>query len=135
MLALVVNVAGNLVLVPLTGFMGAAWMTLVDRDGRLSAPASSLILRTLEMRAAHGRAGSAAQRSRRRCSTGVLEALALAGAPLAVLIAAACVTYPALLFGLRALEVDDVRVVIGPRRAQLSSRRRSASRANCLRAS
>jgi hypothetical protein len=35
-----------------------------------------------------------------------------------VLIAAACVFYPVLLFGLRAVNVDDVRVVVG--RAELA---------------
>jgi O-antigen/teichoic acid export membrane protein len=110
-IALVVNVAGNLVLVPLTGFMGAAWMTLIT-EMVVCGASLVLILRTLEMRLpGPGRIGRAAVAA--ALLTGVLEALSLAGAPLALLVAAACVTYPALLFGLRALEVDDVRVVIG----------------------
>jgi len=48
--------------------------------------------------------------------TGELAALKALGAPLGVLIASACVSYPALLFGLGALGLDDVRIVIGRER-------------------
>jgi len=113
LIALVVNVCGNLVLVPLVGFMGAAWMTLVT-EVVVCGASLVLILRTLEMPLPKpGRIGRAAVAA--ALLTGLLEALALAGAPLAVLIVAACAAYPALLFALRALDVDDVRVVLGRR--------------------
>jgi hypothetical protein len=41
-----------------------------------------------------------------------LGLLRLAGAPLGALIAFACVAYPVLLFSLRVLAADDVRVLI-----------------------
>jgi O-antigen/teichoic acid export membrane protein len=108
--ALVVNLIGNFILVPLVGFMGAAWMTLITEVVvfgaslmliRANIPLRSLrlerILRTVVAAAVLG---------------GLLAALDLAGAPLAVLIVAACLCYPALLFGLRALELDDIRVLL-----------------------
>ncbi len=110
LVALVVNVCGNLVLVPLVGFMGAAWMTLVT-ELVVFVGSLSLILRTLELPLPRpGRIG-------RTLAAAVLlglalEVLRLVSAPLGVLVAAACVCYPALLFGLRAVAVDDVRVVL-----------------------
>jgi hypothetical protein len=44
---------------------------------------------------------------------GGLAALQLVGAPFVALVLAACVCYPALLFSLRAVAIDDVRVLIG----------------------
>jgi hypothetical protein len=41
-----------------------------------------------------------------------LDGLRLAHGSLAVLVVAACVLYPALLFGLRALGAEDVQVLI-----------------------
>ncbi|HEY7952573.1 MAG TPA: flippase [Solirubrobacteraceae bacterium] len=110
LIALVVNLIGNFILVPMVGFMGAAWMTLVTEVVVFSAslmlirqtfPLRSLglarILRTVLAALVLGLA---------------LGALELAGASLAVLIVAACLCYPALLFGLRALELDDIRVLL-----------------------
>lgn len=111
LLALVVNIAGNLILVPLVGFMGAAWMTLAT-EAVVFASALRLVLQALElpMRPKLGRMG------RTIIAAGLLAAglgaLRLASAPLAVLVLAACVSYPALLFGLRAIELDDLRVVL-----------------------
>jgi hypothetical protein len=48
--------------------------------------------------------------------TGELIALKLVGAGLAVLVAASCLSYPALLFGLRALQLDDVRILLARER-------------------
>jgi O-antigen/teichoic acid export membrane protein len=110
-IALVVNICGNLILVPLMGFMGAAWMTLVT-EVVVCVGSLSLILRTLEMPLPKpGRIGRTAVAA--ALLTGGLEALRLAGAPLAVLAIAACLAYPALLFGLRALGPDDLRVALG----------------------
>ena len=110
LLALLVNVAGNLVLIPLIGFMGAAWMTFATEVVVFYA-SLRLILRTLELprpkAARMGRTLLAAA-----LLAGGLAVLKLAGAPLAVLVIAACLCYPALLFGLRALSVADVRVIL-----------------------
>jgi O-antigen/teichoic acid export membrane protein len=109
-LALIVNVAGNLVLVPIVGFMGAAWMTLAT-EVVVFVAGISLIFRTLEL--SLPRPG----RMPRTLLAAVLmaaalDALRMAHASLAVLVAVACVSYPALLFGLRALGVDDLRVLL-----------------------
>jgi polysaccharide transporter, PST family len=109
-LALVVNVVGNLVLIPLIGFMGAAWMTLAT-EVVVFAASLRLILRTLELhRPKAGRIGRTVLAA--ILLAGGLGALKLAGAPLAVLVVAACLAYPSLLFGLRALSIDDVRVIL-----------------------
>jgi hypothetical protein len=42
----------------------------------------------------------------------VLGAIRLAGGPLAVLMGVSCVAYPALLLALRAVDLDDVRLVL-----------------------
>jgi O-antigen/teichoic acid export membrane protein len=110
LIALVVNVAGNLALVPSTGFMGAAWMTLATEVVVFGA-SLWLILKTLELGLPRlGRIGRTA------LAAGLLavglDGLRLADASLAVLVVAACLLYPALLFGLRALGADDVRVLV-----------------------
>ena len=108
--ALVVNLIGNLILVPLFGFMGAAWMTLVT-EVVVFAIALALVLRTLEIpHPSLGRLGRTALAA--AVLAAILGALRLLDAPLAVLVAAACVCYPALLFWLRALELDDIRLVL-----------------------
>ena len=115
LLGLAINVAGNLVLVPLWGFMGAAWMTLVTEAAvvlwtawvlresmQLSAPALGRMLRIFLAALALGL---------------VLAGLRAAGVPLAGLLAAAAVVYPALLFALRALDLGEVRVILRERAA------------------
>jgi O-antigen/teichoic acid export membrane protein len=116
LLALAVNVVGNLILIPLVGFMGAAWMTLAT-EVVVFAACLRLVLRTLELpRPRAGRIGRTVLAA--TLLAGGLGALRLAGAPLGVLVLAACLCYPALLFGLRALSVADVRVIL--RREQLA---------------
>jgi O-antigen/teichoic acid export membrane protein len=108
---LVFNLAGNLILVPLVGFMGAAWMTLAT-EAVVFALALTLVLRTLELpRPKLGRMGRTAVAA--TLLAGGLAALQLVGAPFVALVLAACVCYPALLFSLRAVAIDDVRVLIG----------------------
>ncbi len=110
LLALIVNVAGNLVLIPLMGFMGAAWMTLAT-EIVVFAASLRLILRTLELPLPNpGRMGRTVVAA--ALLAGGLALLKLAGAPLSVLALAACLVYPALLFGLGALSVADIRVVL-----------------------
>jgi len=116
LIALAVNLAGNLILVPLFSFMGAAWMTLIT-EIVVFAGALTLVLRTLELPfpklARIGRTALAAG-----LLAVILEAFSLANAPLWVLILAACVCYPLLLFGLRSLTLDEALAVL--RRRQLA---------------
>ena len=110
LLALIVNLIGNFILVPLVGFMGAAWMTLAT-EAVVFALAFTLVLRTLELpRPGLGRVGRTALAA--ALMAAALGVLRLAGAPLGVLIASACVCYPTLLFSLRAFGADDVRTVL-----------------------
>ena len=110
LIALVVNVVGNLIVVPFAGFLGAAWMTL-GTEVLVCAASLWLILRGLEMSLPPpGRLG-------RTLIAAILlgfalDAIKLAGAPLAVLVVAACAAYPVLLFALRAMSIDDVRVLL-----------------------
>jgi O-antigen/teichoic acid export membrane protein len=109
LLALVVNVAGNLALVPEYGFMAAAWMTLAT-EVVVFAASLTLILRKLELPFPRpGRMGRTLIAA--IVLTAELAALKAAGAGLGVLVAASCLSYPALLFGLRAISVDEVRVL------------------------
>jgi len=108
--ALVVNVAGNLILVPTTGFMGAAWMTLIT-EVVVWGLSLRLIVRTLELpRPPLGRVGRTALAA--AVLGGGLALLQLAGGSLWVLIGASCVLYPGLLFGLRAFTPGELRILL-----------------------
>ena len=110
LIALVVNVVGNLILVPTSGFMGAAWMTLATEVVVFGASVW-LIVRALEMKM---------PRPERLWRTalaalllwGSLTLVDRAGASLTILILVACVSYPALLLGLQAISRDDFRVLL-----------------------
>lgn len=109
LLALVANVAGNLLVIPSHGFLGAAWVTLAT-EVVVVACSVWLIVGVLPVhRMPLGRI------ARIVVAAGVLWAglalLAAAGAPLAALAAAALVGYPLLLLGLRAVELDEVRAL------------------------
>lgn len=115
LLALVVNLAGNLAFVPIYGFMAAAWMTLVTEVVVFSGTLT-LIKRELQLPLPKpGRMGRTVLAA--ALLAGGLSALKLLGAPLAVLVAATCLSYPALLFGLGAFGADDVRVLLRRERA------------------
>jgi len=112
--ALVLNLAANLLLVPPYGFMAAAWVTLATE-----LLVFLLSLRVVWQRLAPGRPDFArAGRIVLAAAVlgGTLTAVQAAGGGLAVLIVAACLLYPALLFGLRALQVEDLRILL--RRAE-----------------
>jgi O-antigen/teichoic acid export membrane protein len=110
LLALVVNLVGNLILVPLFGFTGAAWMTLAT-EAVVFVSAFALILRALELPVPNlGRMGRTAIAA--VLLGAALGALRLADAPLSVLVVAACICYPALLLGLRAFGADDLRLLL-----------------------
>ncbi len=110
LIALVVNLVGNLILVPLVGFMGAAWMTLAT-EAVVFVMTSLLVRERLELsRPGLGRVGRTAAAA---VILGlVLGVMRLAGAPLGALIAAACIGYPALLFALRALDPADLQMFL-----------------------
>ncbi len=115
LLALVVNVAGNLALVPAVGFMGAAWMTLIT-EVVVFAASAYLILNALKMKIPNlGRIGRTVLAA--VLLWGILTVLEKADGSLAVLVPAACLAYPALLFGLRAISIEDVRIVLSRRAA------------------
>lgn len=110
LVALAVNVAGNLILIPLIGFMGAAWMTLATEVVVFGA-GLHLILTRLELPLpGPGRIGRTTIAA--MALAGGLALLKLASSSLIVLVPAACLCYPALLFGLRAIAVEDVRVML-----------------------
>ena len=109
LVALVFNLAGNFILVPQVGYMGAAWMTLAT-EAVVCVQASRLVLRELGgPRPALGRIGRSIAAA---TALGLLVGgLRIAGAPALALIGAACVAYPPLLFAFGALGVEDVRLV------------------------
>ncbi|HXD53896.1 MAG TPA: flippase [Solirubrobacteraceae bacterium] len=110
LVALVFNVAGNLVLVPLVGFIGAAWMTLLT-EAVVFFFTTRLLAAHLEIR--RPAVGRVARTAAAAVVLGLaLGALRLADAPLGVLVLAALALYPALLFGLRAIGTEDVRVLL-----------------------
>jgi O-antigen/teichoic acid export membrane protein len=92
------------------GFMGAAWMTLAT-EVVVFGVSLRLILRTLELSLPNP-----ARMARTVLAAALMGAglalLRLVEVPLGVLVLVACISYPALLFGLRALVVDDVRVLL-----------------------
>ncbi len=110
LVALVFNLAGNFALVPLVGYMGAAWMTLAT-EAIVLVQTTILIRRTLELGMPQpGRIGRSALAA---LVLGAVLALAkLAGAPLGALAALAALGYPSLLLGLRALGPEDLRLVL-----------------------
>lgn len=114
-IGLVVNVAGNVVLVPLWGFMGAAWMTLFT-EAVVVGTTAWMLWRVVDL----GR--PAAGRMLRIVAAAGILGLGLAGlhqvgVPLVGLLAAATLAYPALLFALRALDLEEVRGVLRERAA------------------
>jgi O-antigen/teichoic acid export membrane protein len=116
LVALVVNIAGNLILVPIFGFIAAAWMTLAT-EAVVFLQSSLLVSRGLGLaRPPIGRIGRTALAA--VALGGALAVLRVDHASLAVLIAAACICYPALLFGLGAFGPEDLRVVL--RRSELA---------------
>jgi O-antigen/teichoic acid export membrane protein len=108
--ALLVNLIGNAIAIPIFGFMGAAWMTLATEAVVLLQTTRLLVE---ELGPAEFAFGRVARTALAAVVLGlVLGALRLADAPLGVLIAVACVLYPALLFALKALGPEDLRVLL-----------------------
>lgn len=107
---LVLNVAANLALIPRYGFMGAAWATLAT-ELFVELLGIVVVMRALGLRRLRvGRIGRIVTAA--ALFAAYLGTLRLVGAPLGVLVAAALLVYPGLLFALRALDVDEVRSVL-----------------------
>jgi O-antigen/teichoic acid export membrane protein len=114
LLALAVNVVGNVALIPLIGFMGAAWMTLVTEIVVFLAMLAMLV-RALD--APFSLRFSGAERLGRTVAAAVLLGGTLAaanalGAPFGVLVILACVAYPALLYALGVVRGADLRLLL-----------------------
>jgi O-antigen/teichoic acid export membrane protein len=108
-LALVVNVALNLALVPSSGFMAAAWITL----------GTEALVLTLAMRDVLGRIELTPQLGRIARSAVAAAAMGAAvyglreaGAPLGALVAAAVVLYPALALASGALHPRELAAIV-----------------------
>jgi hypothetical protein len=91
--------------------MAAAWMTFAT-ETMVVILASMRLRRTLALPLIPrpGRVGRTFAAA--AALGGALGALRLGGAGLPVLVPVACVLYPTLLLGLRALALDDVRLVL-----------------------
>jgi O-antigen/teichoic acid export membrane protein len=108
---LVVNVAGNLLLVPTYGFMAAAWMTLATE---VVVVGGCGYLAVRELGGWH--AVSLGRLPRVVAAAAVLLAVLIAleavGSGLVVLAVVTGVLYPALLIGLRAVAPQELRVLL-----------------------
>lgn len=115
LVGLVINVAGNLALVPVWGFMGAAWMTLVT-EAIVVGTAAWMLRRALGL--GWPVLGRMSRILAAAAVLGVgLGGLRAVGVPLGGLLVAAALAYPGLLFGLRAVDVDELRVLLRERAA------------------
>jgi O-antigen/teichoic acid export membrane protein len=108
-IGLVVNVVLNLLLVPPYGFLAAAWVTLVT-EVLVNGWIIVRVMQGMEMRPHVGRFV-------RILSCGVALSLALwalrsAGVPFGGLCAVAAVLYPALILALRALDRDEMAMLL-----------------------
>jgi O-antigen/teichoic acid export membrane protein len=107
----VANLVGNLLLIPRLGFVAAAWTTL-GTELLVVAMSVYYINKKLPLGPAGlGRVPRVAVAA--AAATLVLAGADAAGLPLAGLIAVFAVAYPALLLGLRAVEMEDIRSLRG----------------------
>jgi O-antigen/teichoic acid export membrane protein len=115
LVGLVVNMVGNALLIPAWGFMGAAWMTLATE-------AAVVIVTAVMLRGQLGLTLPPLGRMARVVLAALLlAALLLAadglGASFAILLLLAACAYPALLLGLRAVDLDELRALLRERAA------------------
>jgi O-antigen/teichoic acid export membrane protein len=117
-IGLLVNVAGNLILIPLWGFMGAAWMTLLT-EGVIVLVTALMLKRDVGLGAPDLR-----RMARVVLAAAILAGLLLglreAGLPLAGLLAASAVVYPLLVVTVGGLSVAELRGLIRSRGAALA---------------
>lgn len=113
-IALVINVALNVALVPSYGYHAAAWVTLITE---LVVQVLSLraVLSEIQMRLALARVAQVAAAA--ALLGGALYGLGLAGAGLVVLIITSLLLYPLLLLGFRALDIAELRSLVRERKA------------------
>lgn len=109
----IVNVAGNLIAIPIWGFMGAAWMTLLTELVVVSATAG-MLRRRLDL------GWDALGRVPRVLAAAVVLGVALAGvqaADLSIdwLFLVTAVVYPAALIAFRAVDIGEVRQLLRER--------------------
>lgn len=115
LIGLVVNVIGNVVLIPAWGFMGAAWMTLATEASVVIVTAMMLRRQlglVLPPLGRMGRVGVSAA-----ILTGLLVSADWLDASLVVLLVLSALAYPALLLGLRAVDLNEVRALLRERAA------------------
>jgi O-antigen/teichoic acid export membrane protein len=113
-IGLIVNVAFNIPLIPIYGYVAAAWLTLATNIV-VVFPALHAVLRRIDMRVAPWRLLRTALAA---AASGLLvAALHDAGAQIGWLVAAMIVAYPSLLLALRALDLGELRELLSRRRA------------------
>jgi O-antigen/teichoic acid export membrane protein len=115
LIGLVVNVAGNVLLIPVWGFMGAAWMTLATEAAVVIVTAAMLHRRLGLVLPPLGRMARVVLAA--AVLAGLLELVNGLDSSLAVLLVLAALAYPALLLGLRALDLGEVRALLRERAA------------------
>jgi O-antigen/teichoic acid export membrane protein len=117
-IGLLVNVVGNVILIPAWGFMGAAWMTLFTE--------AVVVLVTALILKRHIGLGTPDLRRMGRVivAAAILAALLLglreAGLPLAALLAASAIAYPLLVVTVGGLSVAELRSLVRTRGAALA---------------
>jgi len=108
-IALILNVAANLALVPAYGFMAAAWITL-GTELLVASWTVALVCREIGVRPPWA---STARLALVAAAAGVAGwGLRQAGLPVAAWAGAAALLYPALLLALRLVHVDDIRALV-----------------------
>ncbi|HWI74479.1 MAG TPA: oligosaccharide flippase family protein, partial [Baekduia sp.] len=115
LVALALNVAGNLILVPKYGFMAAAWMTLATELVVVGLGFVFLVGRLGRDSLSAGRLPQIAVAA--VVLLGTLELVDTLGGGLAPLVAVSVLVYPALLLGLKAVSVGEVRDLVARRGA------------------
>jgi O-antigen/teichoic acid export membrane protein len=110
LLALAGNITGNLILVPMFGFMAAAWMTLATEAFVLGVSIRPILTKLDQPFPRPERVGRALLAA--ALITLGLLLVSQVNDSLVVLVVTFCVCYPALLFGLHAVSRDDLRILL-----------------------
>jgi O-antigen/teichoic acid export membrane protein len=108
-IALILNVAANLALVPSGGFMAAAWITL-GTELIVASWTTALVCREIGVRPPWASAARVALVAAAAGATG--WALRQAGAPVGLWVPAAALLYPVLLLTLRIVRPDEIRALV-----------------------
>jgi O-antigen/teichoic acid export membrane protein len=108
-IALVLNVAANLALVPSGGFMAAAWITL-GTELLVASWTVALVCREVGVRPPWGSVGRVAVVAAAAGAAG--WGMRHAGAPVGAWVPASALLYPALLLGLRVVRPDEIRALV-----------------------